>query len=107
MSRKSWTEIKEAQRSDPAVRAGYEHAKRAYELARQVRELRVSRGMSQAELARKVGSTQPAIARLEAGGVAPNIDTLERIAGALGLKLVVRFSNSGGDPSSSRASAPA
>lgn len=107
MSRKSWTEIKETRKDDPAVRAGYEHAKRAYELARQVRDLRVSRGMSQAELARKVGSTQPAIARLEAGGVAPNIDTLERIAEALGLKLVVKFSKPGANHGASRAGATA
>lgn len=107
MSRKSWTEIKETRKDDSAVRAGYEHAKRAYELARQVRDLRVSRGMSQAELARKVGSTQPAIARLEAGGVAPNIDTLERIAEALGLKLVVKFSKPGANHCASRAGATA
>jgi transcriptional regulator with XRE-family HTH domain len=35
------------------------------------------------------GSTQPAIARLEAGGVTPNLDTLHRIAEALGLELIV------------------
>ena len=45
--------------------------------------------MTQAELATRIGSTQPAIARLEAGGVTPSLDTLHRIAGALGLELVV------------------
>ena len=42
--------------------------------------------MTQAELAARIGSTQPALARLEAGGVTPNLDTLQRIAEALGLK---------------------
>ena len=45
--------------------------------------------MTQAELASRVGSTQPAVARLEAGGVTPSLATLRRIAGALGLELVV------------------
>ena len=74
------------------MKAGYERARRV-ELAEQVRELREADGMSQSELARRIGSTQPAVARVEAGGVAPTIETLERIAAALGLELAVRFSN--------------
>jgi len=35
--------------------------------------------------------TQPAIARLEAGGSTPSFDTLRRIAAALGLELVVEL----------------
>ncbi|MGH2727909.1 MAG: helix-turn-helix domain-containing protein [Actinomycetota bacterium] len=58
-----------------------------------MRTLRESKGLSQSELARRIGSTQPAVARLEAGGVAPTIETLERIAAALGLELAMRFSN--------------
>lgn len=43
--------------------------------------------MSQRELARRLGCQQPAIARLEAGHVSPNMRTLERIAEALGRRL--------------------
>jgi transcriptional regulator with XRE-family HTH domain len=45
--------------------------------------------MTQAELAARIGSTQAALARLEAGGVTPSLDTLRRIAEALGLELVI------------------
>jgi transcriptional regulator with XRE-family HTH domain len=38
-----------------------------------------------------MGSTQPAIARLEAGRVAPSLDTLDRAAAALGVELVITF----------------
>lgn len=48
-------------------------------------------GITQAELAARIGSTQPAIARLEAGGNTPSFDTLRRIAAALGLELVVEL----------------
>lgn len=90
--RKSWSEVRDKRLAKPAAKAGYERARRAFELAEQVRELREARGLSQSELAERIGSTQPAVARLEAGGVAPTIETLERIAGALGLELSVSFS---------------
>jgi transcriptional regulator with XRE-family HTH domain len=103
MSRKTWKELRDERLKSPEARTGYERARKAFELAERVRELREAQGLSQSELARRIGSTQPAIARLEAGGVAPSIDTLERIAIALGLELVVGFKSRGdGAPKSSR-----
>lgn len=84
MARKSFSEIKGRRMGSEAAQGGYERARRAFELGERVRHLREERGLSQRELAEKIGSTQPAIARLEAGGVAPSIQTLERIAAALG-----------------------
>ena len=66
-------------------------AKRTFELAERVREAREHRGITQSELAKRIGSTQPAIARLEAGGITPSFDTLRRIAVALDLELVVEL----------------
>ena len=60
-------------------------------IADQVAERRLALGMSQQELARAVGTTQSAIARLETGGRPPRIDTLLRIADALGCDLVVEL----------------
>lgn len=59
-------------------------------IARQVMEQRRARQLSQAELADLCGTTQSAIARLEAGG-RPRIDTLLRIAEALDCELVVEL----------------
>jgi transcriptional regulator with XRE-family HTH domain len=75
-----------------AARAAYSKAGLAYELGRQVRTLRELRGLSQRELAELMGTTQSAIARLEAGGSRPSISTLERVADALGVSLRVSFS---------------
>ncbi|MGH2829698.1 MAG: helix-turn-helix domain-containing protein [Vicinamibacterales bacterium] len=77
--------------SDPEARRGYEQARLAFELGGRVRNLREQHGVSQSELARRIGSTQPSIARLEAGGVTPSLETLDRIATAFGLDLIVRF----------------
>jgi HTH-type transcriptional regulator / antitoxin HipB len=56
-----------------------------------VRELREARGLSQRQLAERMGTTQSVVGRLEAGGSRPTIVTLHRVAQALGLRLEVRF----------------
>jgi transcriptional regulator with XRE-family HTH domain len=53
--------------------------------AARLRELRRSRGFSQAELARRAVVTPSYVARLEAGGAAPGIDLVDRLAQALGV----------------------
>src|SRR5436309_14013107 len=59
------------------------------QIADRVAERRKELGLSQAELAELVATTQSAIARLESGGRPPRIDTLLRIANALDCELVV------------------
>jgi predicted transcriptional regulator len=60
-------------------------------IAEQVGEQRRARNLSQAEVADLTGTTQSAIARLEAGGRPPRIDTLLRIAEALDCELIVQL----------------
>jgi transcriptional regulator with XRE-family HTH domain len=60
-------------------------------IADRVAERRIELGMSQRELAELTGTTQSAIARLEAGGRPPRIDTLLRIADALDCDLHVEL----------------
>ena len=59
------------------------------QVAEKVSRRRKELGLSQAELAELTGTTQSAIARLEAGGRPPRIDTLLRIAEALDCELIV------------------
>src|SRR5207302_10198624 len=87
--RRSWSAIKHARRDTAARREGYRRAKQDFELAERVRQARERVGMTQAELASRIGSTQPAVARLEAGGITPSLHTLRRIAAALDLELIV------------------
>jgi ribosome-binding protein aMBF1 (putative translation factor) len=89
--RRSWAAIKRSRSAAEQRRAGYQQAKESFELAERVRKARESLGITQAALARRIGSTQPAIARLEAGGVLPSLVTLRRVAAALGLELVVEL----------------
>ena len=64
-------------------------------IADKVAQRRIERGLSQRELAERVGTTQSAIARLERGGRPPRIDTLLRIAEALDCELLVELRQRG------------
>ena len=52
-----------------------------------IREARLRAGLAQADLAKRAGTSQPAIARWESGGSSPTIATLERVLGAAGFAL--------------------
>ena len=71
--------------------ARYERARTAIMVGSAVRAARRQAGMSQVELARRAGTSQPSIARLERGLVSPTVVSLDRIARALGAELVIDF----------------
>ena len=71
--------------------AGAEEGWLFAQIAGQVADRRKERGLSQADLAVLVGTTQSAIARLESGGRPPRIDTLLRIANALDADLHIEL----------------
>src|SRR5258708_1001051 len=73
-------------------REGYAEARRAFLIGQAARERRLALGLSQVELATRAGMTQPALSRLEAGGVVPTIPLLERISAALDADLIVELS---------------
>jgi DNA-binding XRE family transcriptional regulator len=54
-------------------------------LGARLRELRVAAGLTQAELARRTGIHRPNIARVEAGRHTPSLETLARLASAIGV----------------------
>ncbi len=76
---------------EPKYRKAYEALEEEFALASTVVELRKGAGLTQEELARKMGTTQPVVARLEGGRGSPSIRTLERLAEATGSRLLIRF----------------
>lgn len=71
--------------------AAYEEASLAARVGESVREAREATGLSQRELARRVGTTQAVISRIEMGSVGATLTTLQRIATSLGVELEVNF----------------
>jgi ribosome-binding protein aMBF1 (putative translation factor) len=91
----SWQDLK-TKRLDamnPTERTEYDRAyaaaKLAAEVGERVRQAREAAGISQRELARRMGTSQAAVDRLEAGGVGATLTTLQRVATALGLTIIV------------------
>src|SRR5215218_3239076 len=83
-----------AQEALERIRERLSHAEDGWffaQIADRVAERRKELGLSQAELAELVATTQSAIARLESGGRPPRIDTLLRIADALDCELIVEL----------------
>ena len=62
-----------------------------YKLARSLISARIKSKLTQAEIAKLAKTNQASISRLETGAAKPSISFLQRIADALGVKLMVRF----------------
>ena len=76
---------------NPIFRKYYNEYGKQLEIAYQISQLRKKEGISQKELAKKVGTTQSNIARMEAGQQNFTTDTLQRIASAFNRDLKVEF----------------
>ena len=76
---------------DTTYRAAYDELGPEFELARALIEARVGAGLTQAQLAERMKTTQSVVARLEGGRVHPSTRTLERIAQATGTRLKISF----------------
>jgi transcriptional regulator with XRE-family HTH domain len=83
---------------DPEFRAAYDALEDEFALASALIEARGRAGMTQAEVAQAMGTTQAVIARLEGGRSRPSTRTLERFAAATGSKLRIRFEPIGEAP---------
>ena len=62
-----------------------------YQLARSLIAARIKKRLTQAEIAKRAKTNQASISRLETGSARPSMPFLERIAAALGGRLMVRF----------------
>lgn len=62
-----------------------------YRMGELITEARHYRLLTQEQLAKKLGTTQSAVARVENGGVIPNVNFLFRVAKAIGTYLVIEW----------------
>ena len=74
---------------NPEWKEGYDALELEFSIIEQVIRKRLEKGLTQKQLADKIGTKQSAIARLEGGTTNPSIAFLEKVAKALGSKLQV------------------
>jgi len=89
VKRTGWDDIKAQRPLTEDGHAAYDDEARLSAFRDLVYRLRTEAGLTQAELAGRMGTTQSAIARMEGGGVRPTLETLERLASAVGGELLV------------------
>ena len=63
---------------DPEYRQAYDALEPEFELARSLIQVRIGAGLTQAQLAERMNTTQSVVARLESGHAHPSTKTLER-----------------------------
>jgi DNA-binding XRE family transcriptional regulator len=77
---------------DAEFRAHYEEERRVLQLAMKISKLREKKGMTQAEFAKLMGTSQQAVSRIESGEYEGfTLKTLEKIAEATGTRLKIDF----------------
>ena len=84
-------EVKEKLFNDIEVKKEYDDLEILYDIKRQVIKLRKEKGLSQKELAEKIGTKQSAISRLENESYNPSIELLYKIAKACDKELQIKF----------------
>jgi len=72
---------------DPEFRREYEALEPEFQIARQMIGARIKKKISQEELAKKVGTGQAVISRLEGMNASPSLSLLKRVARALDIKI--------------------
>lgn len=75
----------------PEYRSAYDELRPEFEIAHLLIEIRTQAGLTQAQLAKRIQTTQSAVARLESGRIHPSTNTLKKIARATGTRLKISF----------------
>lgn len=76
---------------NPAVQAEYDALAEEFDMACELVAARARAGLTQAEVAERMGTTQSVVARLEGGRRQPSMRTVQRYAQAIGCRAVVRL----------------
>ena len=77
---------------DPEYRREYEKLEPEFQIARQIIGARIKKKITQEELAKRIGTGQAVISRLEGMNAKPSISLLQRVAKALETKIKVTIS---------------
>ena len=85
----TYKQLKSKLLKDKDIQEAYDKLGAEFAVAKMIIQKRIKKGLTQEELAQKIGTKQSAIARLEAGECNPTIDFLDRIANALGAKIKI------------------
>lgn len=86
----SWKDLEKKILSNPEVKREYDRLKPRFDLISQLIDARLKKGLTQKQLAEKIGTKQSAIARVESGDANISIAFLEKVTKALDSQLIIK-----------------
>lgn len=89
---KSYKQFKTSLLKNKSIERAYEKLGPEFVLVEMIIKERLKRGLTQKELARRMGTKQSAVSRLESGFCNPSISFLQKVADALDVKLKLSLS---------------
>lgn len=89
---KSYKSLKIELLKDKEIKKAYDELSPEFTVIEKLIDRRIKQGLSQTELAEKLGTKQSAISRFESGATNPTIHFLYKVADALGTELKINVS---------------
>jgi len=87
MNNKTYVQFKRELLKDEKIKRAYEGLGSEFSIIKMIIKKRTERGLTQKELARKIGTKQSAISRLESGDYNPSLSFLQKVSEALDARL--------------------
>ena len=85
-----WEDVKKELFKDKRVAKEYKRLAPRYQLISDLIKVRIKKGLTQEELAKKIGTKQSAIARFESGSANPSLEFLEKMTSAMDSRLKIQ-----------------
>jgi len=82
-----WSEVKSRILKDPETARAYEELEPEYEIISEIIRARIEQNLTQEDLAKRIGTSQANISRLESGNYNPSLRFLKKVARGLGKKI--------------------
>ena len=82
-----WKDVEKELLSDPATKKEFDRLAPRYGVISEIIAARIKQKMTQADVAKKVGTKQSSIARLESGNINPSLEFLQKVAKSVGLSV--------------------
>ena len=77
--------------ANPKIRHALKESELEFQIARSLIETRIKKGLTQADIAKKMNTRQSVISRVENAQTTPSLSFLKRLASALQTSLQVQF----------------
>ena len=87
----NWKTIRKKILADAEVKKLYDNMGIEYAVIEKIIAMRQERGWTQTELAKRLGTTQSALARVESGNFNPKLEFLKKLASAFDSQLFIEF----------------